>query len=125
MQEQCFLHRISQALQRKQRFGICCVASPVTAKNALLAVEEEDGERLIVVKLEDAQIGLLDLSQADKNEVISDVADLVETNNLLVEFAAVRSGDAAEDQHDGFVLTLCGGERVAVVAGPEVTWIAS
>ncbi len=118
MQGQRFLHRISQALQREQCFGICRVASPVTTKNSLLAVEKEDGECLIVVKRENAQIGLLDLPQADKNEVISDVADLVETNNLLVEFAAIRSGDAAEDQHDGFVLTLSGGERLAIVAGP-------
>ncbi len=68
---------------------------------------------------------MLDLRQADENEVSSEIADLVETNNLLVEFAAVRSGNAAEDQHDRFALALSRGQCAAVISGPEASGIAS
>ncbi len=62
---------------------------------------------------------MLDLCQPDENEVISEIADLVKTNNLLVEFATVQSGDAAEDDHDRLALSLSRREGTAVIAGPE------
>ncbi|MHC4876485.1 MAG: hypothetical protein ACYTGL_08295 [Planctomycetota bacterium] len=90
-----------------------------------MSIDEEDGECLVVVELEDAQVGTLDLRQTDENEVFSEIADLVETNNLLVEFAAVRSGHAAEDQHDRLALPLRRRESAAVITRPEATGIAS
>ncbi len=88
-------------------------------------IKEEDGECLVIVELEDAQVGLLDLRQTDENEVISEVTDPVETNNLLVEFATVCSGDAAEDHHHRLTLPLSRCECAAVIAGPESRRIAT
>ncbi len=67
---------------------------------------------------------MLDLRQSDEYEVISEIADLVKTNNLLVEFAAVQSGDAAEDDHDRLALLLSRRESTAVIARPQTPGIA-
>jgi hypothetical protein len=67
---------------------------------------------------------MLDLRQAYENKVISEIADLVKTNNLLVEFAAVRSGHAAEDDHDRLLLPLSRRDGTAIIATPEATGVS-
>lgn len=60
-------------------------------------VDEERGPRQVQVELEVIEIDAGNARQADADELLGDVLNLVQTNNLLVEAEAVPSGLATED----------------------------
>jgi len=72
-----------------------------------------------VIELEPAQIHPRDLHEADADEPVGEVSDgLVETNNLLVNGRAVRSGFAPKDEEDWLAGPLRLGLRGRVVGIP-------
>ena len=74
-----------------------------------------------MVEFETAEVYAGDLDQADANELIGTVGNvLFETNNLLVEGGAVASGFAPEDEEDGLAGPLRLRLRGGVVAVPAV-----
>jgi hypothetical protein len=52
-----------------------------------------------VIEIEQVQIHAGDAHQTHPDKLIGDIADLVQTNNLLVKVPAVRSGLAAKNDH--------------------------
>src|SRR5262249_44260371 len=70
--------------------------------NFLVGIEEEHHEGEVVIELEEVQIEVVDARQADANELISQLFDLLQTDNLPVENVAIDSRHTAQDDHQGF-----------------------
>jgi len=110
------LHGVAQALQGHAALGAGGVAAAVAGVDFLVGVQKEDHEGQVVIELEEAQVGEVDAREANADELFGLGLDLVETDNLPVKFMAVRSGDAAEDDHEGLA-GAAGGVEASLVAG--------
>jgi hypothetical protein len=103
--------------------GVFAVPAAVAGVNLALGVQEEDRERQVVVELEQVQVEVIDAGQPDADELVGDVVDALQTDNLPVKFAAVRSGLAAQDHHERLAgparlgLPLLQAEKPAVPGG--------
>jgi hypothetical protein len=75
------------------------VATAIASIDPAVGIEEEDHEGQVVVELEQVQVEVVDARQTDPDELVSNVFDLFETDNLPVKKMAVRSRDAAHDDH--------------------------
>jgi hypothetical protein len=106
--------------QRHASFGAFRVSAAETTVNPFVRVKEKDHERQVVVKREQVQVGLVDARQTNPNESVREVFDAIQTNNLFVKALAVRSGDAAEDEHDRLAGLAGAVLGLPVIAQPAV-----
>jgi len=117
------IHGVSQAFERLAVVRISAIAATVAGIDVFLGVEEKDHECKIIVEFKQIQIGIVDARQTHANEFVGHIFNLLETDNLPVKFAAVRSRDATDHYHNGlaalFRLRLALGEagQPAVLAG--------
>jgi len=75
-------------------------AAAVAGVDLFLGIHEEDHERQVVVEVEQIQVQVVDARQADPDELVGDVFDVLQTDNLPVKFMASRSRLAADDDHE-------------------------
>jgi len=91
-------HGVSESAQRKSALVRPGVAAAVAAVDDFIGRKEKAEPGEVVVEVEKRQIKPGDPRESDADEPVGDfVQRLGETNNLLVEFRAVRSGLTAQD----------------------------
>jgi hypothetical protein len=79
----------------------------VAGVDPVLRIQEEDREGEVVIETEQVQIEVVDVAQADQDELGGEAFDLFETDNLPVKAAAVASVEASKHDHDRLAGRLC------------------
>jgi hypothetical protein len=114
---------VAQPREGLAAVGVFGVAAAVAGVDLPLGVQEEDREGQVVIEVEQVQVEVVDARQADADELVGDVVELLQTDNLPVKLPAGRSGVAADHDHQRLAglarlgLALFEAEQPAVTAG--------
>ena len=100
--------------------GIFRSTSAVPGVNLFLRAQEEDHERQVVVEFKEVQIQIIDTSQPNPYELVSNVFDALETDNLPVKFMASRSRHAPHHDHERFAARPRQGFALLKIENPAV-----
>ena len=97
----------------KSRYGLAAVGTSrippaVSGVDLLFCVQKESHKGQVIVELEQVQVHPVDAGQPHADKLVGEVFDPFQTGHLPVEFLAIRSEDAAENDH----------ERLAALARP-------
>ncbi len=116
------LQRLGQPLDRDVVGPVGAVrARAEAAVDRAVGVEQEHGERLVVVELEQRQVEAVGRDDADADELVQQRPDaLVLVDQVVVELDALLAGDAAEHDQQRLAGLLRLGEALGqVVVDPE------
>src|SRR5262249_3230384 len=94
------LHRVAETRQRLTAVRPLGVAATVPCIDLPFRTQEKDDEGQVIIEFKEIQVVVLDPRQPDADKLVSEVADLFETENLPVKLLASYSGDAAEHHHE-------------------------
>jgi hypothetical protein len=114
------LHGIAQTGQGEPPIRVLSIAPAVAAVDVFIRIQKEDHHRQIEIELKQIQVDAVQPRQSDAHKLVGDALEPFQTNNLLVEFNAVPSRDAAEDDHQRTIRLSRLPFGLAVVEDPAV-----
>lgn len=116
---QCGIHREPKSPGGDASLRVTGIPAAKPAVDGPVRVQEEHVPGKIKIELEPTEVDSLDPDQPDTNEFIRNGGNVrMETNNLLVNGGAVRSGVTAENQEHGLPSSFRLGDSLRVAGKP-------